>query len=568
MNTDEHRSRAIIVLSVLICVYLCPSLCSGGKLSVAIVDAATGKPIPAAVRLYGAEQQLLIPDHALDLRGLGYLYEPGALIHYADWTSPRVRSRDPHFGSSYFRQAHPGMTACFFVAGRFEIELTAGRYRLTVERGMEYLPVERTIAMEGAARQETVRLSRWVDMASRGWYSGDGHVHAQRASADGSRIPLDWAAAEDVHLVNVLAMGDAEQTYYSQYAFGGAGVAARGDTVLLPGQEDPRTQYLGHTLHLNLPALVRDAARYYDYSGVFERARNSGGLSGFAHAGRRRWSFNAERGLSLLAPAGLVDFVEIAQMGYIGVDLWYEFLNLGFRLTAMAGSDVPWGGTIGGPRVYAQIGPGRFSTSAWVEAVRRGRTFVTTGPMLDLTVNGQPPGSVLRVKKGEIIHVRAEAWGDPPGARPLVLELISFGRPLKTVTATPGQKRLEAGMTLEAGHSFWITARGQTNEGQLMDQPGYFSGAIATPVYVEVDGRPAIDSENLPALVERRMQSLDAIEQWLRDGGRGMERGSPAGRESAAALRQSAAAIQSQLRLARDFYLKLNHKGAKSTKAH
>jgi len=123
-------------------------------------------------------------------------------------------------------------------------------------------------------------------------------------------------------------------------------------------------------------------------------------------------------------------------------------------------------------------------------------------------------------------------------------------------------------MTLEAGHSFWITARCQTNEGQLMDQPGYFSGAIATPVYVQVDGRPAIDSGNLPALIERRMHSLDAVEQWLRDGGRGMERGGPAGRESAAALRQSAAAIQADLHRAREFYLKLNHKGAKSTKAH
>jgi hypothetical protein len=188
--------------------------------------------------------------------------------------------------------------------------------------------------------------------------------------------------------------------------------------------------------------------------------------------------------------------------------------------------------------------------------------------MLDLTVNGQPPGSVLRVKKGETIHVRAEAWGDPPGTRPLVLELISFGRPLKTVTATQGQRRLETSTTLKAGHSFWITARCQTNEGQLMDQPGYFSGAIATPVYVEVDGRPAIDSENLPALLERRMQSLDAVEQWLRDGGRGMERGGPAGRESAAALRQSSAAIQSDLRRARAFYLTLNHKDTKNTKAH
>ena len=48
------------------------------------------------------------------------------------------------------------------------------------------------------------------------------------------------------------------------------------------------------------------------------RARQEGALSGFAHVGRQHWSFHAERGLSLLAPLGLVDFAEIAQMGYIG----------------------------------------------------------------------------------------------------------------------------------------------------------------------------------------------------------------------------------------------------------
>jgi len=40
------------------------------NLSVTIVDAGTGKPVPAAVRLHDSQQRLLIPDSALDLCGL------------------------------------------------------------------------------------------------------------------------------------------------------------------------------------------------------------------------------------------------------------------------------------------------------------------------------------------------------------------------------------------------------------------------------------------------------------------------------------------------------------------
>ena len=114
-------------------------------------------------------------------------------------------------------------------------------------------------------------------------------------------------------------------------------------------------------------AVLRDPAHYYAYAPVFE-GNHGRGLSGFAHVGRKRYSFQADRGLSLLAPAGLVDFVEIAQMGCIGVNVWYEFLNLGFRPTAMAGSDVPWGGTIGNTRVYAYTGK-EFDADRWLDAV-------------------------------------------------------------------------------------------------------------------------------------------------------------------------------------------------------
>lgn len=538
-----HRWRAAWAV-----VFAVTGVADAAELTVLLHD-ADGQRTAAAVRLYDERGVLQVPDQAIDLGGLGYLYAPGALIHYADWTSTRVRSQYPFFGSSWFRSQHPKDAACFFAEGEFRVELPPGRYRLDVRKGLEFVPVARDVALAAAARTEPVKLSRWVDMAARGWYSGDGHVHAERTSRAVTETILRWARAEDVRLVNVLLMGDARQTYYAQPALGPAGHLEAGGTWLIPGQEEPRSRHLGHTLHLAPPALLRDAAHYYAYRDIFDR-NHGRGLSGFAHVGRRRWSLGAERGLTLLAPAGLVDFAEIAQMGYIGVNLWYEFLNLGFRLTAMAGSDVPWGGTIGGTRVYAFTG-NQFSADRWVAAVRAGRTFVTNGPMLEFTVNENLPGSVLKLRRGQRVQINARARGRVPGARPVRLELVSLG---EVVKSTEGDGDLAIETTLEADHSFWITAVAVTNREPLMDQPGFFSGAVATPVYVEVEGMPARHERQIAVLVSRRMRCLQETERWLDAGDAVGEPGGPGGWESAAALRDSTPQLRRQIAEARRYY--------------
>ncbi len=522
-----------------------PAAISAAEVVVAIRDA--GRPSAAAVRFFDFAGKLIVPESALNLAAMGYLYAAGNLIHYADWTATQVRSQDPFFGSSYFRASHPPGTACFFVDGGFRVTVPPGRYTLTVNKGLEYEPVTRVVDVSGA-RSEIIDLVRWVNMAQAGWYSGDGHVHIERASPAADRAVMQWAAAEDVHAVNVLLMGDARQTYYPQYGFGSMGTVAADGRAIIPGQEDPRTKDLGHTLHLGIAAPVRDAEKYYAYAPVLEQVHRGGGLSGLAHVGRRRWFFEADRALSLAAPRGLVDFVEIAEMGYIGVNTWYEFLNLGFRLTAMGGSDVPWGGTIGGTRVYAHLA-GPFDSGRWLEAVRLGHTFVTTGPMLEFTVNDRLPGSVLSLKRGDPIRVKARVRSNPGTTRPARLKIVSFG---KTLAET---KESKVELELMPQRSLWITVQVETNEHPLMDLPGFFSGAVATPVYVEVDGAPSRDEDRLGEWVAARLKSLDAIETWLKapagsDGNRG-------GWESSAARSASAAAIRSEVKWARAWYLDL-----------
>jgi TolB protein len=75
------------------------------------------------------------------------------------------------------------------------------------------------------------------------------------------------------------------------------------------------------------------------------------------------------------------------------MDLYYSFLNCGFRIPVSAGSAsgvMPsW---IGYERVYVRLS-GAFSYEQWFRDLKAGRSIATNGPLLRVEVNGKPPGA-------------------------------------------------------------------------------------------------------------------------------------------------------------------------------
>ncbi|MCL5743949.1 MAG: CehA/McbA family metallohydrolase, partial [Acidobacteria bacterium] len=205
---------------------------------------------------------------------------------------------------------------------------------------------------------------------------------------------------------------------------------------------------------------------------------------------------------------GKVDFFEILQFRRIGLDDYYDFLNLGQKLTASAGSDLPWGNTMGEARVYAYTG-NRFSVDEWFRALKQGRTFVTNGPMLELTVNGALPGDEVIVKPGGPVRIRARAWAPPEIGSPKVLEVIAQGRVIRAAESqSPARKELTLDFTQRAGEGQWIAARVTAHNGAL---------AHTSAVYVTTAGGNFMDRKQLPELIDKRMRILDYIDGRLRD---------------------------------------------------
>jgi hypothetical protein len=162
--------------------------------------------------------------------------------------------------------------------------------------------------------------------------------------------------------------------------------------------------------------------------------------------------------------------------------------------------------------VYAHLGGKSLSVPAFQEAVRAGATVVTNGPWLTFEVNGRGPGAVLDGVAGDLLAVRARAYG--PGAERLTLVgpdgVLAEGGPDRVLEHT-----------LTVGEPLWLAAavRGAGQPSILADELAHTS-----PVYVDVDGRRVARSED----AEWCLRFLDTLQGFVAEHGRF----SPATREA------------------------------------
>ena len=161
--------------------------------------------------------------------------------------------------------------------------------------------------------------------------------------------------------------------------------------------------------------------------------------------------------------SGKIDAIE-AQALAPGLDdpamlEWYRFLDLGYRLPIVAGTDkmsaeVP----VGAVRTYTHLLTDEALTfDAWAAAVRAGRTFVTSGPILELTVDGREPGEVIQLSSPGHLEVVARARASQPVIGGV--ELVVGGRVVARVEAATAATELTLHETIVVEAGTWIAAR-------------------------------------------------------------------------------------------------------------
>jgi hypothetical protein len=121
---------------------------------------------------------------------------------------------------------------------------------------------------------------------------------------------------------------------------------------------------------------------------------------------------------------------------------------------------------------------------AWFAGLEQGRTFVTNGPILEMSLNGQGIGREVRVARGDPLGVSATATLNPDIGTLVRLELIRHGEVIASEAVEAGAGQLTLRFSEPARASAWYVVRAH---GQRPRHSASIT-AITAPIYVLVDG--------------------------------------------------------------------------------
>ncbi len=516
MPPRTHRRRHArnrLLTGMLVSLMGVASLQAQTKVNIRLTEASDGEITPAMVCITGtSEGEVRLPPDGRVLEKPGTVHQFYEGIEYEEdrnWIGPvrKTAGKSDNDDRAVVYEMRPSIPywsepVMFQVSGDFTIDLPKGTWRLAVEHGVEYVPVVEEFTTDGTGEMtRTIPLERWIDMNARGWWSGDVHVHHPILKEAHKEYLLSYAEAVDLNIVNVLEMGDHKTTHFRQMSFGKKARVKRGTTCLVAGQEEPRSNF-GHIIGLNLEQLerVEDLKDYDFYDIIFKRIQaQDEALVGFAHFA---WNGCAlPRGFPWYVTTGDLDFVELMQFGLVNEMDYYEYLNLGFRLTAAAGSDIPWGSHMGEVRTYVHTGKA-FDVDAWFDHLRKGHSFVSNGPMLTFTVDGELPGAELIRKPGETVTIKAQVESHAKIGTPKALTLVSNEGEITEVLNPGKADALAFEVKRKIDRSQWLVVSAVCDNGTL---------AHATPVYVVVDGVPTWCPQRGPAVIDKQLQGIARI---------------------------------------------------------
>ncbi len=440
----------------------------------------------------------------------------------------------------------------FSCDGQFSMRLPPGEATIHVEKGKEFRPVDVVVPVSaGETIEQTVRLERWIDMPSLGWYSADMHLHL---GFDNPSVLQQLALADDIHLVPSFTywLRGAGETWHSQWP---------DETFAKPTQID--SQHFVTRNNIEIERIARDALPGGTVGATFlfnlnkpvtatrygEHFPTDAALCREARLESPRAVFDSDKPswaeTVVGAALGELDTIQVCHnhyhrsrtlaggYGMIGPlapgesnaavgdglfhrtnSLYYRFLNCGFRLGVSGGSAI---GVMPVPagfhRVYAHV-EGTLTVDGIWDAIRSGRSFATTGPMLFLTANDQPVGSSLDFDGSESAEVAVQVKVQAIEALES-LELIHDGYLVASIDLRDRAPRptLEADLNhrLSVQRSGWIAARAFYRA-----PDGLLRQAHTSPIYVSIGGKPTASADDARYMM-RWIQHLRRIAETSAD---------------------------------------------------
>ena len=486
-----------------------------------VIDADTKKPIPA--RIY-------IKDEKGGWHFVKSTDAEGSAVRYDKQNWFQSESQEFHTTVS----AHP-----------FETKLPSGNYDWVVEHGKEYFPFTQRIEVKQAPIEISFPLKRWINMAERGWYSGDTHVHrtledlpatmvaenlnvafpltywvtrAYQSPTSGDKtsstmIPDRLITVDENHLIwprntewEIFSIGPKRHTLGAVFALGHqepfelgvpsvkevAREALRQGALLDLDKHDwPWSMTLPPTMGVQL----------------YELANNHMWRTKFAHTNYSSPTPKYMRPPLKAQSGNEREWIQFTMANY------YALLNCGVNMVPTAGTangvhPVP----LGFGRVYVEQ-PDGFSYENWIHGLKNGRSFVTTGPMLFATLNDKSPGEKFHSEDPFAAAINGEIISGHPLS---FAEIIHNGTPVRTIMGR--NQKTEAGayrtvFQYEApvDESGWLAVRAWE------DRPGgRVRFAHTATWHIQIPGKPLVPSfEEREYLIDRVKLEIERSKELI-----------------------------------------------------
>lgn len=418
------------------------------------------------------------------------------------------------------------------------VSLAPGDYFVTFTRGPEYIPQTKKITVpQKDSVSFNFTLKRWIDLAKRGWYSADHHVHAAGCSHYDSpeegvlaRDMFRQALGEDLDVSAVLTWGPS--WYYQKQFFTGKDDSMSTKDNIIRYDVEVSGFPSSHCGHIVLLRIKED-----DYPGttlidqwptwtlpILKWAKDQGGVVGYAHSG---WGLDPVEPTNELpnyvlpkmdgiganeyvvaVTQGLVDFYSAGDTYLTNeLNMYYHTLNCGFRTRLSGETDFPCISDlrVGLARSYFKSDKA-VNYDDYVAAIKSGRSYVTEGRahLLNFTVNGNEVGtnnSELKLQGRQTLNIDVDVAAylppvtDSNSLKPesnrifwsilssrigktqnLPVELIVDGRSVDTAVITADGKMNKLNFKYETDKSCWVAVR-------------ILGAAHTNPFFVMIDGK-------------------------------------------------------------------------------
>jgi TolB protein len=502
-----------------------------------VLDEA-GELTSARVSVTDERGKFYAPDRAWVAADDGYDRRDRAFeAHYFDTTGNPAAVDDPA------PQREPAFrTSKSVMATTSHIAVPVGPLKIEVMKGFAYQVATLPVQLHKSRFQETVvHLTRldWNSPQNREWISGDLHVHMNYGGVyrNSPANLLEQAGCEDLGVVNNLIVNKEQRFPDLRYSGAGLDRASYADVLLIHGQEF-HTSYWGHrgllniADHILLPGYAgypntAAASLYPMNADVYDMAHAHGALVGAVHPFDEipdPFAAPAQKitdELPIDVALGKLDYMEIVGFSDHGstAAVWYRLLNLGFRVPAGAGTDAMANfaslrGPVGMNRVFARVPGGLLDEKTWLDALKRGRTFATNGPLLEFSLGEQQIGDELALPQPQgAVRFNAKLRSIVPVDH---LEVVCNGRVAATLKLDAGRSSRDASGTIPVAESGWCLLRAFSDAAEYPVLDNYVY-ATTSPIYVSVGGKKPHspqDAKYFVAWIDRVADATAAYPDW------------------------------------------------------